>query len=199
MNTKDFLTGKEDMQEDSLVRLKKLVTAFKTRQAEVAKIEEELKNKKALLNTLGQEEIPELLLAHGLSEIKLDTGDKVVVKEDINATITDELAFFKYLEKNNAADLIKHAFMFGQLEFDILVDLHEYLLERDILYEDSKGVAAQTRKKYFRELLGVGLTAGEYDRAMIAKTIKKKEVVEKFANIFTYHTTKIKEPKKVAL
>jgi hypothetical protein len=60
---------------------------LKAKEDEIAKLEEQLKNKKAEADDIGSRVIPELLAEQGLSEIKLADGSKVSVKKEYRCTL----------------------------------------------------------------------------------------------------------------
>ena len=60
---------------------------LKAKEDEIAKLEEQLKNKKAEADDISSRVIPELLAEQGLSEIKLADGSKVSVKKEYRCTL----------------------------------------------------------------------------------------------------------------
>ncbi len=191
MRAPDFLKNeKEELNDASLMELKELVDKFKKANNEVTLLEEQLKEKKKEFNHLSLDLIPEFLLAAGLSEIKLQTGEKVIIKEGISVTIKDEESFYKFLEDRNELDILKTQFNFGRIEEDKLENLFAWLMSNEYTYDVKKDVHAQTKAKYFRELLGIG--ASDYEEGLINGKYLRKEDVEIFASIFTFHATKLK-------
>ena len=67
----------------TLPELKKLVNFFADVSEDITVLEEQLKIKKEELRIISGESIPALLLMSGLSEIKLDNGKKVIVKDKV--------------------------------------------------------------------------------------------------------------------
>lgn len=187
MKTPEFLKNKEEeMQDGDLQELKKLVDKFKKLESEITLEEDKVKNLKQEFNHYSLELIPQFLLANGLSEIKLKSGEKITIKEEISVTIKDDVLFHLFLEGRDESDILKTQFNFGQMEQESLEDLFAYLLANDYEYDVKKAVHAQTQKKYFKELLGVGKTDFEEGKYLA------REDVEMFAKIFTYHITKVK-------
>ena len=187
----EFLKGiKENITDDALGKLKTYVAFYKSYEIQIEKLEEELKQKKKLLNDYSQNLIPELLNSFGLSEIKLNTGEKVIVKEDISVTIENNEKFFEFLKSRDEDDIIKLAFFFPKMESEKVEALYNYLVEQNYEYESEKSVHAQTRKKYFKELLGIGKP--DLEQGLKSGKYIIKEIIENFVKIFTYHTTKIK-------
>jgi len=191
MRAPDFLKNKkEELNDASLMELKKLVDKFKKAQQETEELEEKLKQKKKEFNHFSLDLIPEFLLAAGLSEVKLASGEKVIIKEGISITIKDQELFHKFLEDRDELDILKTQFDFGRIEDEKLENLFAWLMAEDYEYNVKKDVHAQTKAKYFRELLGVG--ASDYEEGLEKGTYLKKEDVEIFASVFTFHTTKLK-------
>ena len=60
---------------------------LKSKEDEIAKLEEQLKNKKAEADDISSRVIPELLAEQGLSEIKLADGSKVSVKKEYRLSL----------------------------------------------------------------------------------------------------------------
>jgi len=191
MKAPEFLKNqKEELSDTSLTELKKLVDKFLWWEQEVKDAEEKLKEKKKEFNHLSLDLIPEFLLATGLSEIKLASGEKVVIKEGISVTIKDEEAFYKFLEDRNELDILKTQFDFGHIEDEQLENLFAWLMHHEYEYEVKKDVHAQTKAKYFRDLLGIGVK--DYEEGLKRGRYLRKEDIEIFASIFTFHITKVK-------
>ena len=191
MKAPDFLKNeKEELTDASLTKLKRLVDKFVYWAQEVEDAEEKLKEKKEMFNHLSLDLIPEFLLAAGLSEIKLASGEKVIIKEGISVTIKDEECFYKFLEDRNELDILKTQFDFGRIEDEQLENLFAWLMHHKYEYEVKKDVHAQTKKKYFKELLGVG--AKDYEEGLKSGKYLRKEDIEIFASIFTFHSTSLK-------
>jgi len=190
-DTPEFLKKeKESINEDALEQLKGLVEVYKSREQTVKELEEELKDAKKLFNDVSQKEIPELLHTYDLSEIKLKSGEKVIVKEDISVTISDTRGFFQFLKHRNEDDLIKLQVAFGRMDSEKNTKLFAFLLEGEYEYEMKRDVHAQTKKKYFKELLGLG--EDDIEEGLKSKKYLNKEEVEPFAKLFVFNVTKIK-------
>ena len=190
-DTPDFLKNqKAGMTQDALKELQELVALFKRQNAEVDELEEQLKNAKKRFNQTSQEAIPTLLHSHGLSEIRLMSGEKIFVKEDLSVTITDEQKFFDWLEFRGEDDIIKLQLHFDRTESDKLSKLFAWLLDNEFDYEMHQGVHGQTKKKYFKEVLGLG--QDDYEEGLEDGRYVKEEKVNIFAKIFKFNKTTIK-------
>jgi hypothetical protein len=194
MLTPEFLAnaGPDAVVNDELAQLEKLVTSYKWEEAEVKSLEAELADAKARFNELSQVAIPELLNQHGLSEIRLRSGEKVIVKEDASVTVPDDKQqkFFDFLKERNNEDIIKLLFQFKRMAPQKMQELFDFLNGYDYDYEFERNVHPQTLKKYFKDLLGIGQ---ENREELIAdgKCLKPEDVAD-VCNVFTYFSTKIK-------
>jgi len=194
MDSPSFLLNKQPdaVDESELVQLEELVVAYKALEKHIAVQEEALSATKAAFKTVAQESIPALLNQHGLAEIKLRNGSKIIVKEDASVSVPDDkkLAFFEFLKERNEEDIIKLNIQFKKMPVEKQKDLFDFLNNYDYDYESDRGVHPMTLKSYFKKLLGVG----DEDRAegiAKGKYIKPQDVAN-VANIFTFFNTKIK-------
>lgn len=192
MNSPEFLTDLEDeaIDQDALTRLKSLIDAHIENETHIEKAETALKQLTKYRKELEQEQIPQLLLQHGLSEIRLASGEKVTIKEDISVTLPFPLAFFKFLQERGEDDIVKLGFRFDKMPEKMQEQLFDWLQNNNYEYEVTQDVHAQTRLKYFRDLLGVGKDDTE-EGIKEGKYLRTQDVVE-FAKIFHFYRTKIK-------
>jgi hypothetical protein len=156
---------------------------------EVSRIEEELRLAKEVERDLSGTKIPDLLNATGLLEIRLVTGEKVKVKEDVSVSVPaeKESAFYAWLKERNEEDIVKLNVAFKRMAIEKQKELIEFLTLYDYDFDMKKGVHASTLAKYFRELLG----AGDPDKAtgVANGRYKRKEDVEQIANVFMFYKT----------
>lgn len=193
--TPNFLMEeKESIDVDALSRLKEMVDAYKEQRTMIAEAEEKLKMMKESFNKLSQEQIPRHLLKYGISDIKLDTGEKVKIKTDINVTIEDEQDFFfyKFLRERNEDDIVKSVFKFDRMSSEKLQALEEFIEKGNYSYEYEKAVHWQTRKKYFKELTGYGLDPVDYQQKLEQGLIVKREDLPSFVSIYDLAKTEVK-------
>jgi len=188
-----FLQEDKPKQSDVLVQLMELANAQLQQEAYVKQLSDELDKAKGTLNKISSEEIPNLLRSHGLSRIKLANGMEVTVKEDINVTIKDEQRFFKYLEENKQADIIKTTVFLGRQETEDLASLHKFMRENGIEYEEDTKVNSQTLKKYFRDKCGIGLDDTERVYGYQTGKLTPPSSLPDWCTVFTIATTKIKK------
>jgi hypothetical protein len=195
----DFSFLKEDdesknFNHDALEQLKIYVEDYKTLNSKIDKLIFDLEEQKESFNELTQETIPQFLSMYGLSEIKLDTGEKIKIKEDLSVTVAEEnqTAFFNFLKKRKEEDIIKTNFAFTRMSSDKLGKLITFLNEFDYDYELSKKVHPQTMKKYFKEILGLLVDENDRKKGIEDKRYLRKEDIEDFANVFELKKTTIK-------
>jgi hypothetical protein len=191
----DFLREAQEeltLEEDALLKLRELVTEFQLQEGRIEDLELDLKEQKERMRQIGQVAIPNLMLQHGLSEVRLKSGKKVIVKEQVSVSVptVKEEAFFKFLKERHEEDIVKLHFHFDRMPEEQMKALFEFLTEREYAYDSDRGVHPQTLKKYFKELLGVG---DENQSVGIAEgKYMRKEELEQIANVFTFFDTKIK-------
>lgn len=175
-----------------LTQLEELVKTYKLLERDIEELTEELSKRKETFRIVAQESIPTLLNQHGLSELKLRSGDKIIVKEDASVSVPDDKkpAFFEFLKSRDEEDIIKLNIQFKKMPAEKQKELFEFLNNYEYEYESDRGVHPMTLKSYFKKLLGVGdedraagIAAGRYLRA---------QDVAEVANVFTFFNTKIK-------
>ena len=194
MDTPQFLlnTKQEPIDMSELARLDELVKAYSELEKAIEEREAELAEFKAHFRTISQESIPSLLNQHGLSELKLRNGKKVVVKEEASVSIPDDkkMAFFAFLKERDEEDIVKLNIQFKKMPVEKQRELFDFLNGYEYEYESDRGVHPMTLKSYFKKLLGIG----DEERAEgIAKgKYLRPEDVASVANVFTFFNTKIK-------
>ena len=155
MQTPDFLKDKDDSGIDTLDMntLQGMIESYDAYADDVAKAEEYLKQCKDNFNRVALETIPQFLLSNGITQMKLADGRDVKVKEDISATVKDDVAFRNWLRDRDEDDIIKVKYNFGKMKGSALTALSDYLANNDYDYDVDESIHAQTRKKYFKELI----------------------------------------------
>jgi hypothetical protein len=168
----DFKVEDEPVTEDSLAKLAKLVDMLERQKAEVVRLTAELSAANVALQKTSQQDIPQLVLQHGISRLRLKDGREVTVKPDVSVSFLGdkddeeerkraEDAFFQFLSNRGEMDIVKTQFSFGRMEDEKLKALVEYLEGEDYEYDSRRKVEPQTMKKYWRDLLGVNLEDDE--------------------------------------
>jgi hypothetical protein len=191
--TPDFLKSEVDeneLQQDSLTKLSNLINYMKIIANEVVTLESELKYKIGVYNKINQEEIPQLMLSHNLSRIKLASGEEVNVKEDFSVSIDNDDAFHNFLQKRNEDDIVKLQVSFSKMPTEKIKKLLNFLEEDEYDYDLKYSVHSQTRKKYFKDLLG--LDKYDYEEGLESGRYIRREELPEWVKLFFYHVTKVK-------
>lgn len=168
----------------------KLINKQLTLEQEIKLLQAEMDEKKARLNKLSTEDIPNAFTEVGISELRLSDGSKVIIKPFYSASITDETRTeaFTWLRANNFGDIIKHNIIvpLGKGEDKKAEKLKTQLDKLNFQYQDTESVHSQTLKAFVREQVEA-----------IAETPADKEAFPmKLFNVFIGKTTKIEVPKK---
>jgi len=137
-----------------------LARALLDADASVEDAEANLKAAKERARILREETIPSAMQELGLEEIKLDTGQKLSVKQDVYAAIPtgQKEQAFTWLEQNGFGGLIKVEVTadYRKGEADAALQLFQELQERGLQVEFGQSVHAQTLKAFLREQLANG-------------------------------------------
>lgn len=144
----------------SLDSMTALARALLDADASVEDAEANLKAAKERARILREETIPSAMQELGLEEIKLDTGQKLSVKQDVYAAIpaSSKEQAFTWLEQNGFGGLIKVEVTadYRKGEADAAMQLFQELQERGLQVEFGQSVHAQTLKAFLREQLANG-------------------------------------------
>lgn len=183
-------------QSDVLVELTQLAQHQLEQEEYVEQLEKRLKEAKNLLNKLSQEEIPNLLKSRGLSEVTLSNGMKVTITEDLNVTITDDDKFFNFLKERGEDDIIKANITLGKQKAGMVERLLQFLQTNEYDYASKTDVHAQTKKKYFRDMCGIGLDEHERVKGYQDGTLTPPSNLPEWCKVFTINKTKIRSKRK---
>ena len=171
----------------ALERLEALVVRYKREESEVEELEEKLKRAKERFNRTKQQDIPEVLLQNGLSEIRLKSGEKLRVTQKVSASIKDVEKFAAFLEARNDDDILKTVFELGKVPAEVLSIMKRTLAEQFEVYPKVKQtVHPQTLAKYIRELCGVGVEKREDEEFLALQDLPES------VSVFVYYDTAIK-------
>lgn len=180
----------DGLAESALERLQRLVKLYDEQLAAVEEAEAAFEAAKKAFNKTSMEDIPEVLLGSGLSELRLADGRKVTVKEEISASVKDASAFAEFVTERGDDDVLKTTMQLGKVPDNVLNALRKLLAEQLDLYpEISQTVHNQTLKKYIKEICGVGLENPE--ERLGARYVPMHELPE-FINVYRYYKTTIK-------
>tara|TARA_Y100000004_G_C8950510_1_gene428247 strand:- start:559 stop:1086 length:528 start_codon:yes stop_codon:yes gene_type:complete len=151
--------------EDSLAKIARLAEEQRKAAQAVADAEAALKARKEEMVQISERDLPEAMLAVGMSEVKLQDGTTVTVADKIHARITkaNEAAAFKWLEDNGEAGLIKSEFKigFGRDRQDWASGFQQTLDADNIAYTRKQSVNHQTLGAFVREKLEDGVEIPE--------------------------------------
>ena len=155
MSVPDFLKDKEEngIEEIELNTLEGMIESYDTYAADVERADKYLKECNKNFNRLAMEIIPDFLLSNGITQMKLKDGRHVKIKEDISTTVKDELAFRKFLKARGDEAIIKVKYNFSRMANKANEDLTDFLIDNNYDFEIDESIHAQTKKKYFKELI----------------------------------------------
>ncbi|RLI53609.1 MAG: hypothetical protein DRP09_15305 [Candidatus Thorarchaeota archaeon] len=154
--TPDFLMDKKEsagVEEFDMATLQGMIETYDAYADDVARAEKYLKTCKENFNRLALDVIPEFMLSHGMVSMKLSDGREVKIKEDISASVKDDLAFRDWLKERGEDAIIKVRYNMGKMSNSSYSALADYLASNDYEYDVDESIHAQTKKKYFKELL----------------------------------------------
>ena len=159
----------------------------------VRMLEEKLDTAKKQVLKISGELIPQLLATSGLSEVKLDTGEKVVVKKGLSVTYKpeDSNKLFAFLKDNNGESIIKTSFDVGKVPDGVLDKIFDFLDTTVTTYETKIGVHKATLEKFIKELTAVDKSEEERQALFAEGRIKNLEDIPEFLNVYTYSKTKV--------
>lgn len=146
--------------DSQLSQISKLANQQLELEHEIALIEEQLKMLKQEHKQVSQTDIPEAMAEVGMSEFKLQDGDKVAVQPYYSASIPKDRAVeaLNWLRDNNHGDLIKNtvAVDFGRGEDGQAADLKKTITNNGLSYTDKTGVHPSTLRAFVREQVEAG-------------------------------------------
>jgi len=138
-----------------------LARALVESDASVDAAEANLKEAKERARILREETIPSAMQELGLEELRLDTGEKLSVKQDVYASIPKghEDAAYSWLEVKGFGGLIKVEVktQYAKGESDDALELYSELTARGLQAQYTQNVHAQTLKAFLREQIAAGM------------------------------------------
>lgn len=144
----------------SLDDMASLARALVEADEDVKKVEENLKNAKERARVLREETIPSAMQELGLEELKLATGQKLSVKQEVYASIPAEKKgqAFTWLTDNGFGGLIKVGVSvdFGRGDLDEATEFYESLCDSGMDPSFDTNVHPQTLKAFIKEQLTSG-------------------------------------------
>jgi hypothetical protein len=153
----------EELSEQSEVSLGdvgRLANTMVSRMREVESAEAELKTAKEELRQIQEELLPQAMSSLGLSQLKLETGEKLTVSHYYQASIPPEHreSAFDWLHDNGHGDIIKHnvSVDFKKGEGEQAQLALEKLNDIGLSPKDEIKVAPMTLKAFVREEIEAG-------------------------------------------
>lgn len=151
---KNELTGQEITGEE-LKSLSQLAQTQLQLEAEIAQAEEQLTRRKEMLKLLSESTIPDAMMAIGLSELTLSTGESLSIKKYYSASIPgDHLSeALAWLRKTGNDDIIKNTVnvQFGKGEDDMAELTVKLLRDKGLSPEQKTFVHTMTLKSFIKE------------------------------------------------
>lgn len=137
---------------------------------ELEKLEEEMENVKQQLQQVQEKQLPDLLKEKNLSEIRLSTGEKLILQEKVFASIPVENKepAHQWLREQGFGDLIKNlvTLTFARGEDNRAKLILEELRSRGFEPQNNVSVHPQTLKAFAREQIANGKALPE-DRFVV--------------------------------
>lgn len=144
----------------TLSEMAELARALLDADKDVERVEGDLKDAKERARVLREETIPAAMQEMGLEEVKLETGQKISIKQDVYASIpaASKGAAYDWLNEHGFGGLIKVevSATFAKGEQDAALELHKQLLAQGLQPDLDQSVHAQTLKAFLREQIAAG-------------------------------------------
>ena len=170
---------------DKLDMLTKYIQRMKICEEEVEKAEAALEEKKKTLSYLSEVLVPDLFDQLKLSDLKLESGEKVEIKRGYAASISEanQEECYKWLKDNGHESIIKHvlAVNLKKGENKEYETIKEVLLKEGVSFADKEAVHDKTLKSFVNEQMTNG---------------SGKDFPQKLFNVFPLRKTKISKTEK---
>lgn len=141
----------------SLAELTTLCQMLVERDREIEHAEQQLKAAKESARQLREEAIPAALTELGVTDVRLLSGEKVSMQQDVYASIPADKKFeaFDWLERHAFGGLIKTevSVQFGKGELGAASEFFERLKSQGLAPDFARNVHPQTLKAWLRERL----------------------------------------------
>ena len=151
--TTDITTYKT---EDTLDQIKGLCNGLKTLNEEIKEAEQHLDHLVNKRKHIEESLLPDLFSEAGISDITMDDGRKVVLKEFYVGSMKNP-GTTEWLDRNGFGDLIKNTLTinFGRGENSLSKELKDYLIEKGLGYSDKEAVHHATLRSFINEQIEV--------------------------------------------
>lgn len=179
---KNELTG-EEISNDDLESIAKLVAKQLEIERRVAEMSEELQKQQETLKSLSESTIPNAMLALGLSEVKLASGERVTISKYYSASIPGACLHeaLAWLRKTGHDDIIKNvvSVQFGKGGDEQAIQIANQLRTQGLVPEQKTFVHPMTLKSFVKERIESG-----------------EELPQELFGVFIGNKTKITQVKK---
>jgi hypothetical protein len=139
----------------SIEDITKLANAMVDAEQDVKDAELRLERTKERLRKIREDTIPGVMQELGLSELRLATGEKLSIKQDVYSQLANENkgAAYNWLEENGFGGLIKVNVVvdFGKGELERAKKLQSLLAEKGLSVTIGESVHWQTMKAFLNE------------------------------------------------
>ncbi len=145
-----------------LERLVSLSNSMTQKERRVEELEEELRTAKQELRDIQEEQIPDVMMELGVSDVTLTDGRKLTIKEDIHAKIADKnrQEAHAWMVEHGYGDIIKNQVVVN-VETGNQESLNSLLgILNNNAYEDyslKNNIHFQTLKKFVKENIEAGV------------------------------------------
>ena len=145
-----------------LERLVSLSNSMTQKERRVEELEEELRTAKQELRDIQEEQIPDVMMELGVSEVTLTDGRKLTIKEDLHAKIADKnrQEAHAWMVEHGYGDIIKNQVVVN-VETGNQESLNSLLgILNSNAYEDyslKNNIHFQTLKKFVKENIEAGV------------------------------------------
>ena len=168
----------------SLEAISAYAYALAEKREEAEELELKLKEKKEEVRKLEQELLPSAMLSVGLTSLKLASGQKVEVKEDLSCSVKDYQKLYNFLEQQGDDALMKTSIEVGKLPQNILDRiLRDMKKTYDLDCTSKLYIHPSTLKAYFKRLCAIG--TDDEAKVPLAK------IDEEMISAFTYYKVSI--------
>lgn len=151
----------KETSDDVLGRLSKLAEKQADAEAEVARLETDLKSAIERLNEIAEREIPSLMDEVGVKEFKTSSGLSIIIDEKMRASIPKARSgeAVAWLEANGHADLVKRKIVieFNKDEEERAKEFMAKIAEDNLRVSDENTVHPQTLSAFVKEQLKKGV------------------------------------------
>lgn len=148
----------EISEEQTQIKLKEvgeLCTLAEEQQTKVNKLAQELKNEEAALKELLEVKIPETLEAAGMKELKLSSGKKITIVDELAFNISEQKrpSCMQWLRDHNFDSIIKNivSVQFAKGEDQTAIKVYRELLASGYNATHKEDVHWQTMKAFLKE------------------------------------------------